>query len=220
MIYKIPSSVSSAKPILLKKSNDHYDTMTTKIKWYNKTPFKSQFQENAILRIPFISAEHSKDIRNILRNSSLHVIPVFTSGKKIEELVCRSALLPNQCETKRCPFKDSSCRRRNVIYELSCAKCQDTYVGETKRDLHIRTNEHLRHTNQGNVQASAMAAHYAKVHATEEIPHPPFTSKVLERARDNADRLIREATWIRKKRPAINRDEGWKSLANKFLPSA
>ena len=33
--------------------------------------------------------------------------------------------------------------RNNVIYQLNCKDCEAVYVGETKRSLNIRTNEHI-----------------------------------------------------------------------------
>ena len=33
--------------------------------------------------------------------------------------------------------------RNNVIYQLDCKDCEAVYVGETKRTLNIRTNEHI-----------------------------------------------------------------------------
>ena len=33
--------------------------------------------------------------------------------------------------------------RNNVIYQLDCKHCETVYVGETKRTLNIRTNEHI-----------------------------------------------------------------------------
>ena len=33
--------------------------------------------------------------------------------------------------------------RNNVIYQLDCNSCEAVYVGEPKRTLNIRTNEHI-----------------------------------------------------------------------------
>lgn len=167
----------------------------------------------SILRIPFISADHSKEIRNIIRQSDLSILPIFTSGSKLNDLLTRSAFKPLPCKIKSCINKNSNCRKQNVIYQLNCSLCNESYVGETRRDLHTRLREHQRSIVQGDEKKSALATHYALHHSQTIVPKIPFTGKIIERARDNADRSIREAIWIRKKAPRINRDKGWASLA-------
>ena len=36
-----------------------------------------------------------------------------------------------------------TCKTRNIIYAIVCARCNKLYIGETKRELRIRINEHL-----------------------------------------------------------------------------
>ena len=76
--------------------------------------------------------------------------------------------------------------------------------------------EHTKAIFQGDTKTSALADHYATKHVSQEIPAKPFTGKIIERARDSADLLIREATQIRIRKPEINRDKGWANLANSF----
>ena len=87
-------------------------------------------------------------------------------------------------------------------------------LGETKRPFHLRLKDHHNAILSGNESASAMAAHYNRQH--KSIPDPPFSAQILERAIDSADRLIKEASWIRFKEPKINRDKGWESLASSY----
>ena len=117
---------------------------------------------------------------------------------------------------RSCPHKNNNCLRKNLVYELKCSLCHHTYIGETKRQFHQRLKEHRVAIMQGDEKNSAFAAHYATYHQHQEIPKLPFTGKICEMAKDSADRLIREATLIRSRQPAINRDKGWNSLATKF----
>jgi hypothetical protein len=38
---------------------------------------------------------------------------------------------------------NASCKDKNIIYCLSCTKCNMHYIGETKRSAHQRFQEHL-----------------------------------------------------------------------------
>ena len=87
-------------------------------------------------------------------------------------------------------------------------------IGETKKPLHLRLKDHYNAIFSGNETASAMSMHYNQQHLS--IPDPPFTARIIDRAIDSADLLIREALWICNKKPKINRDRGWESLANKY----
>lgn len=42
----------------------------------------------------------------------------------------------------------TNCKTSNIIYLINCKKCGVQYVGETKRNLNIRMNEHIRSVNK------------------------------------------------------------------------
>lgn len=49
------------------------------------------------------------------------------------------------------PKKDPTNKndKNNIIYKINCKKC---YIGETKRKLKTRINEHKRNVNQGTIK--------------------------------------------------------------------
>ncbi len=200
-----------AKPVLLRKTNDHYDALRTKQKWQHKT-FKDNFKETSILRIPFINEQHKRKIKEIIEENNLLITPIFTSGQQLSQKLVKTTFSQRYCNLKKCIVNSNSCYAKNIIYEATCTTCNEIYIGETKRFLHLRAREHLSNIRNNNIQASALALHYHVVHPNTSIPDIPFTIKVLEKAHDTADRKIREAIWIRKKRPTINRDNGWDTL--------
>ena len=91
--------------------------------------------------------------------------------------------------------------------------CQEKYVGETGRLWHTRLKEHNRSTVMGDGH-SAMSDHYTKSH--KNLPEIPFEASIIERGSDFVDRKIREGIFIRQRKPAINRDNGWASLSAKY----
>ena len=49
--------------------------------------------------------------------------------------------------------------RSNVVYCIPCADCPASYVGETKRRLGKRMDEHWRAVQRAEVEVSALAEH-------------------------------------------------------------
>ncbi|EZA59755.1 hypothetical protein X777_16236, partial [Ooceraea biroi] len=47
----------------------------------------------------------------------------------------------------------------NVVYKISCNECDASYVGQTKRQLHTRVNEHRRDINKRSGSPSVISTH-------------------------------------------------------------
>ena len=86
-----------------------------------------------------------------------------------------------------------------VIYEIDCADCSSTYIGETARPLATRLKEHQKSTQ------SAVAEHTSKTSHNIDWD----SVQVIDKEQYTIPRKIREAIHIRQRRPAMNRDSGW-----------
>jgi hypothetical protein len=90
----------------------------------------------------------------------------------------------------------SDCNTKNVVYLLSCPEdsCHFKYVGETKRQLRTRINEHLNGIRQ-NLQASELQRHMSSAHGHTVMPH----LQLLETLEDSSDKTRKEAelNWIK-----------------------
>ena len=62
-----------------------------------------------------------------------------------------------EVNTPKDPLPDVE--RSNVVYRIPCAECPATYVGETKRKLCKRIDEHKRALRMCDFNASAVAEH-------------------------------------------------------------
>ena len=95
-------------------------------------------------------------------------------------------------------------QRSGVVYRIPCSDCPASYIGQTKRRLHQRIEEHKRAVRQADFNSSALAEH-AWNHS-----HPIDWSniKVLSNPRDTTTRLVEEAVAIRRTENTLNRDIG------------
>ena len=95
---------------------------------------------------------------------------------------------------------------------IPCSNCPASYIGQTKRRLHQRIEEHKRAVRQADFNSSALAEH-AWNHS-----HPVDWSniKVLSNPRDTTTRLVEEAAAIRRTKNTLNRDIGSDSRSPNF----
>ena len=96
-------------------------------------------------------------------------------------------------------------QQSGVVYRIPCSNFPGiSYIGQTKRRLHQRIEEHKRAVRQADFNSSALAEH-AWNHS-----HPVDWSniKVLSNPRDTITRLVEEAVAIRRTENTLNRDIG------------
>ena len=98
-------------------------------------------------------------------------------------------------------------RRSNVVYKINCS-CGDTYIGQTKRNLINRLNEH-------NPKFSKQETDVTK-HLIENSNHKINTNsvKILSYANNWRKLLIKETLFIQKLEPNLNVDQ---TSTNLFL---
>ena len=91
-----------------------------------------------------------------------------------------------------------------MVYEITCADCTQTYVGETARSLGKRLKEHHRTRGEANV-ITAVGEH------CKDTGHNFIDSDTTIISRQSAfwQRKIDEAIEIRARIPTMNRDRGY-----------
>ena len=94
--------------------------------------------------------------------------------------------------------------RSGVVYQISCQDCDAQYVGQTGRHLGERLKEHQRATRKGYHLESGVAEHVVDTgHCID------WSVEVLDQDLNQRRRLVREAIWIRKNNPSMNRETGF-----------
>ena len=103
-----------------------------------------------------------------------------------------------------------------VVYRINCSDCDGSYIGETKRPMGVRLKEHRASLCNGHLQASAVAEH--AMDTGHGIKWSEATA--LDSSRTTISRRVKEALWIRREGPRLNRDQGlelsplWLDLAS------
>ena len=83
-----------------------------------------------------------------------------------------------------------------------CAKDESFYVGETRRSVRLRYNEHIRDAKNKNVD-TPFGTHQTK-HPGVQLDSSNVSIKILHVCKDGPDRKIWESMFIRDLRPALN----------------
>ena len=164
-----------------------------------------------------------------MRSFSKDVRVVFQSGRSLRDMLVSSSLSrpespkevykkrrgrgrPVECRACDAGMESGQCLSQDVIYSMLCALCAEEYVGETERTARKRFEEHCREAKAQALE-TPWGEHYAEHHPQQAITSTPITNaSILAKQSSLVNRRIREAMFIRDKRPSVNRDRGWRLL--------
>ena len=111
----------------------------------------------------------SNQICKFVRRHKLPVTVIFTPGKKLREIFCKSRPYDKpQCNVNNCNIcsrlhDDNACSVKDAVYCITCKLCNQRYVGETGRTIHERLSEYLRYANNptsNSYSDEALAQYY------------------------------------------------------------
>ena len=107
-------------------------------------------------------------------------------------------------------------QQNNVVYEIQCAEknCQKVYIGQTKRSLDTRINEHKRSIEQEKTTTALSQNMLENKHT------PDFDNiRILEREKRLSKRLMLESLHIKKNQAnAINKKEDCDNVSCLYTP--
>ena len=135
---------------LLRKNG--YSNHRDHIKIGNQQKKDANNVNRSILELPYIpdSDRISAQIRNYCEKLKIHERVIFKPGSKLRTHFCNSRPHDKwKCfvtYNKRCIIcpdtHNNTCPTKNVVYEITCKRCNKRYIGETERTLHDRILEH------------------------------------------------------------------------------
>ena len=150
------------------------------------------------LRIPFLNDTFDRRLSKIFRNNGMRVQIIHKTIPLSSTLRPATSKENDKCTLKRCPINNNKfCHQINVVYKASCNRCNSFYVGSTTRKLHTRIAEHLSGSKSNE---SSIRRHMERCGST-------FTTSILTRERNATMLRIKEAIYIKKLQPSINKRE-------------
>jgi hypothetical protein len=162
--------------------------------------------------LPFINDNLTRRVDAALKSVNPNLTVAWKNDNTVSKLLVHSALEPPPCRAGRrsCRTCDSGlrgrCTTKNVVYQITCMICASngppqTYIGETKRCIRYRFDEHYR-DGANHTQQTPLGDHMIHCHPNESVPRLSVT--ILRRCKDAADRKIAEALAIRDRQPKLN----------------
>jgi len=94
--------------------------------------------------------------------------------------------------------KTDKLEKTGIVYQITCSTCKKIYIGETSRQLKKRLEEHRKTTNSAIKEHIDKTGHIIDWHSI----------KILDQDQNTSNRKIKEAIYIRKLKPSLNRDQG------------
>ena len=179
-----------------------------------KSGKKQQKNCDGFLSLPYIDEELLCKIKSKVTKSGLNVKIAWKNPQKLKDKLVSSALCKprcpggQRCHTCRSGFT-GDCTQGNVVYELSCNICKGNgqelkYIGETKRPVRLRFNEHRRDALH-ETQDTPMGDHFRETHsASSSSDSIPLKIRILYKSKDHPDRKIAESLLIQKNHPQLN----------------
>ena len=159
-------------------------------------PSNAPLVENrTFIKCLFVNEKSKRLYVSFLRKLGLHEIvnPWFHGGRSLKRIFHPpKEKLSCDVNCKFCAMGDkrNMCCTKFVIYQINCAYCDEIYVGQTKRLVKSRLNEHL----FLNSPESAVREHFTLKHPGFE---PSIKWKLLHSGVSNYQkRLVLEALYI------------------------
>ena len=147
-------------------------------------------QNPVFFQIPFFNDSTQWKLRKIFKEAELPVV-LFNKSTTLRAKL-QSKDKSTKCELVVCPINSSGlCFTRNCVYQLTCRKCSESYIGSTIRHLHTRVREHFKS------EKSSVFNHHKKC---QDV----FDVSILTRSADLKCLRFKEAIAIREKAPQIN----------------
>ena len=163
------------------------------------------------LVLPFVDDSLSRKVEAIIRNSRLNIRIAWKGGESLKNKLVRSAHHPVPCPGggRQCGCCEAGlrgrCHTKNVVYRMDCLLCntdESFYIGETRRSVRLRYNEHIRDAKNKKTD-TPFGLHQTK-HPDQQLTCSNISIKILRVSKDGPDRKILESIYIRDLKPTLN----------------
>jgi len=101
----------------------------------------------------------------------------------------------------------------NVVYKISCNDCEASYVGQTKRQLKTRVNEHFRNISSTSANPSVITEHTLQMSHSFDWKNV----KILDTERNYFKRSISEMIHIKEQSFGLNSQKDTEFLDSSYF---
>ena len=170
---------------------------------------------DGFLTLPYVDEALLCKVKRIVKRSGLKVKIAWRNDKKLKKMLVKSAISPPVCPSggRRCHCCECGlkgmCTNKNLVYRIRCKLCTDEnviYIGETKRPIRLRFNEHIRDIRHKTLD-SPLGDHFRQKHADVNLTRTddlPLEISIVCQTKDHPDRKISESLSIREETPVLN----------------
>ena len=193
-------------------AHKEHDTRSKPTKNSEGTKKRDTGLDTTYISLPYIDDTLARRVDGAVRSSGLKARVAWSSGKTLAKHAIRSALENPPCPagTKKCNTCEAGlpgrCNTKNVVYKMTCTLCDETpsvYIGESKRRVRDRFNEHIRDA-KNQTKNTPLGDHVTRRHPDCVITSTSFKISIERICKDVADLKIAESIEIRNQRPNLN----------------
>jgi len=124
--------------------------------------------------------------------------------------------IPNTLHSfiKRGKDKINSTSQRDCVYKIKCKNCEDSYVGQTKRQLGTRVKEHMSDIKKKSGLLSVVSNHI--LDNDHEMDWKGTI--ILDKEPSYTKRIISEMIYIKRQKRGLNKQSDTDLLSDTYLP--
>ena len=117
------------------------------IKPRKKSKKNSNVNDKYFMKLPFINEKINNIINTAFKKRNIQICLAQRSYTLRNEL-SNTKKHKRMCNKRNCLLKDTDlCYKFKIVYQMMCQKCNEFYIGYTKRYLHERIKEHIQDSN-------------------------------------------------------------------------
>ncbi|EYC05205.1 hypothetical protein Y032_0083g1649 [Ancylostoma ceylanicum] len=125
------------------------------------------------LVLPYLNERLAQQTNAIVKKSQLPVRLIFEPLPTLKQIISSSRVYENRCDEEECRYctYQKICHLRGTVYLIRCNGCGQRYVGERRRPLRKRLDEHRRAFNRPQAYPrNSLYRHRTTVHTRDSPP--------------------------------------------------
>ena len=165
--------------------------------------------QDIFLTLPYVNETVLCKVKKAVKKSKFQVRLGWYAPISLKKMLVSSDLTKAPCPagSRSCAtceaIRGGRCTDKNVVYDVECKICGDRYIGESKRPVRLRFNEHVRSMLNGT-EYTALGDHFRQKHIGVSKNKSLLAVRILRRTLDHPDRKISESLYIRDMKPSMN----------------